>query len=190
LLEAFAASASIPVACTREPGGTVLGEKLRRMLIDPTGVMTAEAETLLVNAARAELVDKVIEPALADGRLVLCDRFWDATIAYQGFGRGVALEALLPLIMFAARRLCPDLTILLELPVSVSRRRLGRRSDVADRIEAESVAFHERVAHGYRRLAAAQAQRFVRLDATRPKPDIAQEIQQLILARWLARPHS
>jgi dTMP kinase len=151
-------------------------------LIDPLGQMSRETESLLLNASRAELVDKVIEPALREGRLVVCDRFWDATIAYQGYGRGLPIESLMTITMYAARRLSPDLTFLLDIPIEVSRQRLSGRS--ADRLEGEAGAFHERVAQGYRRLAAADPKRFVVLDGTRPENELAVHIRTAVLSRW------
>ncbi|HEV2878546.1 MAG TPA: dTMP kinase, partial [Candidatus Eremiobacteraceae bacterium] len=117
LLHEALSDTTIPFVFTREPGGTPLGEKIRELLIDPLGQMSRETESLLLNASRAELVDKVIEPALREGRLVVCDRFWDATIAYQGYGRGLPIEALMSINMYAARRLSPDLSFLLDIPV-------------------------------------------------------------------------
>ena len=172
---------------TREPGGTPLGEKLRNLLIDPLAQMAPEAEALLLSASRAELVDKIIEPALREGQLVVCDRFWDATIAYQGFGRGLEIEALLQLTLFAARRLVPDLTVLLDVPVAVSRQRLGGRLALADRMENEKLAFHERVRQGYLRLAAAEPARFVVLDGTKPEDELAQRVREMVLSRWQSR---
>jgi dTMP kinase len=145
--------------------------------------MAPEAEALILSASRAELVDKVIEPSLREGRIVVCDRFWDATLAYQGFGRGLPLDVLMDLTTFAARKLEPDLTFLLDIPVAVSQARLRGRLGFADRMERESVEFHERVAQGYRKLAAAAAYRFIVLDAARDEADLAVEIRQAILAR-------
>ncbi len=176
----------MPFVFTREPGGTPLGEKLRLLLIDPLHQISPEAEALIINASRAELVDKVVEPALKEGRLVICDRFWDATIAYQGFGRGLNLDTLLQICTFAARRLVPDVTFLLDVPVIVSRERLGGRLEFADRIEQESVEFYERVAFGYRRLASAHGERFIIIDGTRSEAEIAFEIRNAVLSRWQA----
>jgi dTMP kinase len=161
-----------------------LGEKIRELLIDPLGQMSRETESLLLNASRAELVDKVIEPALHEGRLVVCDRFWDATISYQGYGRGLPIDTLVTITMFAARRLCPDLTFLLDVPLEVSRRRLRGRS--ADRLEGEVAAFFERVAEGYRRLAAAEPSRFFVLDGTKPEDELAIQVRTEVLSRWHA----
>ena len=167
---------------TREPGGTPLGEKIRELLIDPLGQMSAQTESLLLNASRAELVDKVIEPALREGRLVVCDRFWDATIAYQGYGRGLPIETLMSITMYAAQHLSPDLTFLLDVPLEVSRARLRGRS--ADRLEGEGAAFFERVAQGYRRLAAAQPERFMVLDGRTSEDELAVKVRTAVLSRW------
>ncbi len=173
---------TIPFVFTREPGGTPLGEKIRQLLIDPLGQMSGETESLLLCASRAELVDKGIEPALREGRLVVSDRFWDATIAYQGYGRGLPIESLMAITMYAARRLSPDLTFLLDISFEESRRRLRGRA--ADRLEAEAAAFHERVADGYRRLAAAAPDRFVVLDGSLPEAELAVRIRTEVLTRW------
>jgi dTMP kinase len=146
--------------------------------------MAPESEALILNASRAELVDKILERGLAEGRLIVCDRFWDATLAYQGFGRGLPIDTLLTITMFAARRLQPDLTFLLDVPPSVSRDRLKSRTAIPDRMERESSAFHERVADGYRRLAAAEPHRFVTIDGTGPEEEIAVEVRQIVLSRW------
>ncbi|HXW51319.1 MAG TPA: dTMP kinase [Candidatus Acidoferrales bacterium] len=182
LLHEALEATTIPFVFTREPGGTPLGEKIRELLIDPLGQMSPEAEALLLSASRAELVDKVIEPALREGRLVVCDRFWDATIAYQGYGRKLPIDALMQLTMFAARRLSPDLTFLLDVPLEVSRRRLRGRD--ADRLENEAAVFHERVAAGYRLLSAAEPERFVVLDGTLPQEALAATIRTHVLTRW------
>lgn len=177
------AQTTIPFIFTREPGGTPLGEKLRELLIDPLGQMSREAETLLLSASRAELVDKVIEPALEEGRIVICDRFWDATLAYQGYGRKLPVETLMQITMFAARNLGPDVTLLLDIPMDVSRERLRGRKRSTDRMEREKRDFHERVAEGYRHVAAADPTRVIVLDGTRPEEELAAEIREVILSR-------
>jgi dTMP kinase len=163
---------------TREPGGTPLGEKLRTLLIDPLHQMAAEAEALILSASRAELVDKVIEPSLREGRLIVCDRFWDATLAYQGFGRGLPIETLMQLTMFAARKIEPDLTFLLDVPVRVSQERIRGRVGPAG-MEREALA-----AEGYRRLAALASHRIVTIDGQRSAEEIAIRIRQALLSRW------
>ncbi|MDQ6823960.1 MAG: dTMP kinase [Candidatus Eremiobacteraeota bacterium] len=184
LLADHLSGTSIPHVFTREPGGTTLGERIRAVLIDPSNEMCPETEALLLNAARAELVAKVIAPALQACKLVGCDRFWDATVAYQGYGRGLPIEGLMQLNLFAARSLTPDLTFLLDIPQHVSHARLQGRA--ADRMERESDSFHERVAQGYRELAAANPQRFVVLDGSQSEQAIAKQIRDRVLARWHA----
>ncbi|MBV8281683.1 MAG: dTMP kinase, partial [Candidatus Eremiobacteraeota bacterium] len=174
---------TIPFIFTREPGGTPLGERLRELLIDPLGQMSREAETLLLSASRAELVDKIIEPALAEGRIVVCDRFWDATLAYQGYGRRLPLEALMQINMFAARNLAPDITFLLDIPLEVSHERVRGRKRTTDRMEREKRDFHERVAEGYRRVAAADQNRVIVLDGTRDQDELAAQIREGVLSR-------
>ena len=146
--------------------------------------MAPEAEALILSASRAELVDKIIEPSLREGRLVVCDRFWDATLAYQGFGRGLPIDTLMRLTTFAARRIEPDMTFLLDVPVAVSQARIRGRLGFADRMERESLEFHERVAYGYRQLAAAAPHRFVVIDGQRSEEEIAIEVRQAILLHW------
>jgi dTMP kinase len=148
---------------TREPGGTPVGDAIRRLFLAPGTVLTPLAEALLVNAARAQHVADLILPALSAGRIVLCDRFVDSTIAYQGYGRGVDPNFLGALCRAATGGLEPDLTFLIDVPIDVSRRRLeGKRSD---RLEAESDAFHERVRTGFLEIARASARHRI-LDGT------------------------
>jgi dTMP kinase len=145
--------------------------------------MSPEAETLLLSASRAELVDKVIEPALDEGRIVVCDRFWDATLAYQGYGRTLPIDALMQITMFAARNLAPDITFLLDISQDESRERLKGRARVADRMEREKRDFHERVAEGYRRLASADPERIIVLDGARDEEELAARIREIVLSR-------
>jgi dTMP kinase len=184
LLHEYLSNTSIPFVFTREPGGTPLGEKLRTLLIDPLHQMAPQAEALILSASRAELVDKVIEPSLREHRLVVCDRFWDATIAYQGYGRRLPIDTLVKLSMFAARNLEPDLTFFLDVPVAVSQQRVRGRLGFADRMERESAEFHDRVSQGYRRLAAAAPHRITVIDGELPEQEIAIGIRQAVLARW------
>ncbi len=155
----------------REPGGTRLGEAVRQLLLSPDeDHMCAEAELLLFFAARAELVRKVIRPALADCELVICDRFYDSTLAYQGYGRELGTEKMGGLLHWAVGETKPDLTILVDLPVEVAwSRQQGRDKGQADRIEAEGMAFMERVRAGYLALAEAEPERFLVLDGVLPE---------------------
>lgn len=143
----------------REPGGTPIGEEIRHTLKHShrNHAMTAETELLLLNASRAQLVNEVIEPALKSGKVVVCDRFLDSTIAYQAYGRGLALSKVLPIVECATHGLTPDLTLLLSVPLATSEaRRLARRARegaVRDRIEEEDREFFARVEEGFQSIA-------------------------------------
>lgn len=157
---------------TREPGGTPLGEAVRAIVLDPTHrEMCAESELLLMFASRAQLVRECVEPALAAGQWVLCDRFTDASYAYQGGGRGVPNERIATLEQWATGGLTPDLTLLLDLPVATGRARAAGRGE-ADRIEVEGDTFFERVRAAYRARAAAEPERFRLIDATLTPPEV------------------
>src|SRR5476651_707948 len=153
------------VRMLREPGGTPIGEEIRHTLkhSKDNAAMTAEAELLLMNASRAQLVREVIGPALAAGEIVVCDRFYDSTIAYQGFGRGLDLQKMKTVIEFAVGETKPDLTLLVHIPPEVSAERLRSRQEtlpfVRDRIEEADQKFFERVAHGFDIIAATEPQR-------------------------------
>lgn len=164
------------VLLTREPGGTAAGEKVRDLLQHaPEGEgLTAEAELLLFAASRAQLVREVIEPALARGAWVLADRFLDSTTVYQGVGRGLGAEAVATVNALAVGGCLPDRTVLLDIDVAESRRRIaGRDGGVADRMEREPDAFFERVRRGYLELAAGEPGRFLVIDAS-ATPDVVE----------------
>jgi dTMP kinase len=165
-----------PVEHFREPGGSVLPERIRSILLDPSLSIHALPELLLFCAARAQLVDDRIRPALAEGTIVVCDRFYDSTTAYQGAGRQVAeLDWVRALNMRVTGGLEPDRTYLMALSPEEARRRTRTRSE-ADRMERSDHAFYRRVADAYERLAAEESDRIVRLDAARPMDDLAEEI--------------
>ena len=170
----------------REPGGTPIGEEIRHTLKHSAQnqAMTPEAELLLMNASRAQLVREVIRPALAAGEIVLCDRFYDSTIAYQGYGRGLDLKRVQAVIDFAVGDTRPDLTLLLHVPLGVSEsRRQSRQSTAAperDRFEESDRAFFERVEKGYLALTAAHPKRIKLLDATKSIADVSEEIWRLV----------
>src|SRR6266404_4629475 len=153
------------VRTIREPGGTPIGEEIRHTLKHSAAnqAMTAEAELLLMNASRAQLVREVIRPALAGGDIVLCDRFYDSTTAYQGYGRQLDLNTVKAIVEFAVGETRPALTLLLVVPHTVSRERLSTRQStlpfMRDRIEEADRAFFDRVARGYQAIAAAEPQR-------------------------------
>lgn len=165
-------SIGIPVLCTREPGGTRIGEAIRDILQhDRAGEPPCpEAETLLFSASRAQLVRSVIQPALADGTWVLCDRFADSTTVYQGYGRGFDPETLLELHRFALGNTWPDLTLLLDVDVDIGFQRLAQRTAGGglgpDRMERETRDFHRRVRAGYLELADRWPDRFRTVDAS------------------------
>jgi dTMP kinase len=148
------------VLYTHEPGGTPLGMELRRLLLDRDELeLVPRSEALLMNASRAQLVERVIRPALGRGEVVVCDRFADSTLAYQGAGRGLDGQELSSVISFATAGLEPDMTILLDVPVEVGLAR-KHAQDEQNRFEAEAVAFHTRVRNAYHALARAQPQRW------------------------------
>lgn len=163
--------AGCEVVCLREPGGTKVGEALRRVVLDPThGAMSDRAELLIYEAARAQIVDEVILPALDRGAVVLCDRFFDSTVAYQGAGRGLDAAFIDEANRFACGGLVPDMTILLTAPDVAVCSRMGRR-DRADRLEQAGAAFHARVAEGFQALAAAEPDRVRPVDSQQHRTD-------------------
>src|ERR1700722_11194110 len=166
---------------TREPGGTPAGEAVRSVLLDPKlRGMCAESELLLMFASRAQLVREVIQPALASGNLVLSDRFTDASFAYQGGGRGQPASRIAELEAWAANGVKPDLTLLLDLPISEGMKRANGRGE-ADRIEMENADFFERVRTAHRQLAAAQPQRFRVIDAGQPLQRVLDDVHRVIV---------
>jgi dTMP kinase len=173
---------------TREPGGTALGEQLRQALLHaPTLAPVPAADALLFCAARAQLVAEVIEPALRRGEVVVCDRFGDSTLAYQGYGAGVPLQALRSLIGFAAGDLRPDLTYLIDLPVEEGLRRKKTDAEVTRFEASPDVAFHQRVRDGFLALAAAEPARFVVIDGRQPAEAIEAAVLEALLPRLAGR---
>ncbi|HSO52493.1 MAG TPA: dTMP kinase [Actinomycetes bacterium] len=167
------------VVVTREPGGTPAGERMRAVLLDPGVQLHPRAEALLFAAARAELVDAVIRPALERGAVVLCDRYLDSSLAYQGDARGLGRGPVEEVNRFATGGLLPDLVVLLDLePASGLRRRSGE----LDRIEAQDHAFHRRVRQAFRDLAAADPGRFAVVDGAAPVAAVAAGVQAAALA--------
>ena len=162
------------VLYTREPGGTPVGEAIRALVLDPAHRdIAAETELLLMFAARAQLVREVLRPALEAGRWVLCDRFTDASYAYQGGGRGIDAARIAELERIATTGLKPDLTLLLDLPVAHGRARASQRGG-ADRIESEQDDFFERIRATYRARAQAESRRFRVIDAAQPSERVLQ----------------
>ncbi len=166
------------VLVTREPGGTSIGEQIRAVLLNPINTeMTPEAEILLFSAARAQIVREVIRPRLEEGWIVICDRFADSTLAYQGYGHGLPLDDLLRITEFATGGLWPDLTIYLDLDVETGLRRKAATPAEWNRMEAKAIAFHKRVRAGYLQLARQNPDRWLILDASLPKADIQAHIR-------------
>ncbi|MGB9911001.1 MAG: dTMP kinase [Microgenomates group bacterium] len=168
------------VVVVREPGQTSIGEQIRQILLNPKNKeMEPRAETLLFESARAQLVEEVIKPALAVGKIVLADRFFDSTTAYQGYGRGMNLKEIDWLNRFATGGLVPDLTILLDVPVEVGLER-RRKSGKEDRLDKEGLEFHQRVREGYLKIAKSQPERWRVVNASRSPEEIFEEIKGLV----------
>ena len=171
--------ASIRCIQTREPGGTPLGESVRNLLLDPVFKgMNQQAEVLLYTASRAQLVQEVIRPALAQGVWVLTDRYIDATLAYQGYGRGLDLAPLRRMQEWATGGLLPDTTILLDCDLDVATQRMHGRNARPDRMELEAKAFHQRVRDGYLVLAREEPERFLVLDASKSVEEVVEEFRK------------
>ncbi|SDP26461.1 dTMP kinase [Pseudomonas jinjuensis] len=172
----------VDVVLTREPGGTPLAERVRELLLAPSDEpMAADTELLLMFAARAQHIAQVIRPALARGAVVLCDRFTDATYAYQGSGRGLPVERIAELERFVLGDLRPDLTLLFDLPVEVGLARAAARGRL-DRFEQEGRAFFEAVRQTYLQRARADTARYRVIDATRPLDAVQAELDELLPA--------
>ena len=178
LIKTLLEAAGKEVVMTREPGGTPLGETIRGVLLDAKqSRMNSDSELLLMFAARAQHLNDVIKPALAAGHSVLCDRFTDATYAYQGGGRGVSMARIAELEQFVQGDLRPDLTILLDLPVAQGMQRAGERS-APDRFEQEQHQFFEKVRATYLERAKQQPQRYRVIDAGLDLEGVQQQIRQ------------
>ena len=179
VIRAWFAEHSLPVLFTREPGGTPLGEALRDLLLNPESKVSLHTETLLMFAARRQHLEDVILPALAQGVNVVSDRFTDATVAYQGGGRGLPDEQIEILENWVQGSLKPDLTILLDVPLEVSLQRI-ERSREKDRFEREAVDFFTRVRSAYLRRAAAAPERYAVVDSNRDKVVVRAEIEGVL----------
>ncbi len=186
LLAEFLRQQGFLVLTTREPGGTPIGEQIRAVIhkLDNND-MEKRTEILLFQASRAQLVAKVIRPHLDIGGVVLCDRYADSTLAYQGYGQQTDLSQLRTLIDFATGGLKPDLTLLLDLEVEIGLQRRAKGGGEWNRLDAMEVAFHRRVRQGYLELAAAEPQRWVIVDASRPQEQVQQELRRITLARLI-----
>jgi len=180
--------AGVDLLLTREPGGTPLGERIRALLLEPSSEpLDAQAELLLVFAARAQHLAEVIRPALARGALVLCDRFTDATYAYQGGGRGLPAAHIAALEQQVQGELRPDITLVFDLPVDIGLARAAQRGQ-ADRFEREGAAFFQRVRQSYLARARENPERYRLIDAAQPLAKVQEELQRLLPA-LLQRQH-
>lgn len=171
------------VLTTREPGGTPIGDQIRKVLFDlGNKTMQPRSEILLFQASRAQLVDEVIHPALSAGQVVLCDRYADSTMAYQGYGHGVDLAQLGELVHFATGGLKPNLTLFLDIKPQDGLRRRDADGNW-NRLDDYKLEFHERVYAGYKALIAAEPQRWAVVDAMRTPDEVAAELAQIVLSQ-------
>jgi dTMP kinase len=176
---------NIPAVLTHEPGGTALGNELRSLLKRRRGSpVSPQAELFLLAASRAQLVAEVIRPALAEGKVVICDRFTHSTVVYQGYGRGLDFTAIKMVNNMATRHLSPDLIILLDIPPEQG---LARKRSLKDRFELEDLSFHRRVREGYLKMVEAERDRWLVIDASLPKAKVAEtiwgEVKALLASR-------
>jgi len=177
LLAEAAGKAGIDTLSVREPGGTPLGEQIRELLLGPEHEsMDPWTEALLYAAARVQLVRDVIKPALMQGKIVLCDRFIDSSLVYQGMARELGVERILDLNLGATGGLMPDLTFVFHLDVATSRERLSGRGTAEDRIESEPLDFHQKVEDGYRKLEEMYPARIVSIDASRSVEEVRADV--------------
>jgi dTMP kinase len=175
-----------PCLATREPGGTELGKLIRKVLLEVgESEIAASTELFLYLADRAQHVKQVVKPALAEGRVVLCDRFTDSTVAYQGYGRGIDLDWLRRLNDTASGGLQPDLTLLFDCPVEAGLARAAGRQDRdgqprEDRFEREELEFHQKVRSGFLEMAGREPERFRVIDASRPVAEVTEQIRAIL----------
>ena len=173
--------AGYDVLALREPGGVAISEKIRALLLDPTNAeMSATCELLLYEAARAQLVHEVVAPALAEGRVVVCDRFYDSTTAYQGYAGGVPLDAVTRANELAVGACAPDLTLVFDIDPALAAERTVSRTQ--DRMEAKGIAYQQRVAEGFRAIAAAEPTRVRLIDAARDIDTIHADVKAAVQA--------
>jgi len=186
-LSTFLAEKRRPYVVTREPGGTAIGKKVRSILLDPASKeLVPVAELLLYMADRAQHIHSLIKPNLAEGNIVLCDRYFDATVVYQGYARGLDIGFILDLHRIVLKDLKPDITLLLDLPPRIGLARAwqeldtGNRSDTESRFEEEAISFHEKVRAGYLELAGMEAERYKIIDASRQIDEVQTDIRKVL----------
>lgn len=186
LLAEFLRARGYVVELTREPGGTEIGEQIRNVILSTHNrAMRDETEVLLFSAARAQIVAELIRPALAAGKIVLCDRYYDSTFAYQGYGLGLDLDALRAITRFATGGLVPDVTFYVDVPAEIGLAR--RQRGATNRLDQKDIEYHARVRKGYLELARAEPARFVIVDGTRAIAQVQQDIRAHLLRVLEAR---
>lgn len=174
--------AGFSVVQTREPGGTAIGDQVRDTLLSlKNEEMHPITETLLFQASRAQHVNQIIKPAMAEGKVVLCDRYADSTMAYQGYGHQRDLKTITQIIAYATSNLKPDLTILLDLDVELGLQRRSGDSDNWNRLDAKELAFHKRVRAGYHEMVASEPERWVVIDASRSLDEVLEDVAKVLL---------
>jgi dTMP kinase len=177
LLYKYLKSKGYNVVYLREPGGTRISEKLRSLLLDPANHISPVCETLLYMAARAQVVNDIVKPAIIKGRIVVCDRFLDSTLAYQGYGLGIDIDFIKKIGAFASAGIKPNLTILLDLPV---KKGLKHREAYRDRIEQRNFRYHFRVRRGYLKLGAQEPERIKIVKVDKDKSATQQKIRKIV----------
>lgn len=186
LLAEYLQARGYPVIYTREPGGTEISEQIRDVILSTRNqAMQSQAEVLLFSAARAQIVAELIRPALAADQIVICDRYYDSTLAYQGYGLGLDLDALRAITRFATGGLVPDLTFYVDVPAEIGLAR--RHRGETNRLDQKDVAYHTRVRNGYLELARVEPQRFIVIDGTRAMDLVQQDIRARMLRALSAR---
>ncbi|MEW6715969.1 MAG: dTMP kinase [Chloroflexota bacterium] len=187
-LAAFLRQQGYKVFTTREPGGTSIGDQIRKVILDQNNTeIHPRTEALLLQASRAQLVEQVIRPHLKKGFLVISDRYADSTIAYQGYGHQINLQQLQIIISFATGGLRPDLTVLLDIEAEEGLRRRTNEGNW-NRLDAQNLAFHQRVREGYLQLAKNEPERWVIINASRPINQVQADIRRVILERLKLEP--
>jgi dTMP kinase len=178
LIKNFLIENKYQVVTTREPGGTELSEQIRNILLNVNNKINSISELLLFEAARSQLVETVIKPALENNCIVLCDRFYDSSVAYQGYGRGLNLKNIAELNMIATNGIIPDITFFLDVPFQVAFER--RKSEKKDRMETVSIEFSQKVIDGYRKIATLEPDRFIIIDASSTQQNTFEQILKIL----------
>jgi len=181
ILRDFLIKAGYTVLCTREPGGTSIGDQIRTVLLNNQNVeMHPRTEILLFQASRAQLIEQLIIPRIILGEIVICDRYADSTLAYQGYGHQVDMDQLRAIVEFATSGLKPNLTLLLDLDIQLGLQRRRKDGDV-NRLDKFVIDFHQRVRWGYHQLVKADPDRWVVIDASRSFEDVQKDLQQVVI---------